>query len=146
MCLFCIFILLTGNTGNVQCNHKNENRFQFVFRKSDICSWFEEDSVHGHSIRGTSLEGLGGSVSLCYQAWVKWCCLVFIHVEGDAPLEGWWPLLEFTPKIWQFALYLNFTSLQLSLQRKNDCIMLHQSATLTALTWAHWCSCVKTNI
>lgn len=66
MSLFCIFILLIGNTGNVECNYKNENRFEFVFKKSEICSWFEEDYVCGVSVRETSLEtyGLGGSVLL----------------------------------------------------------------------------------
>lgn len=49
----------------------------------------EEDCVCGDSVRETSLEtyGLGGSVLLCYQAWVKQCHLVFIHAESDACLE-----------------------------------------------------------
>lgn len=35
MYLFCIFILLIGNTGNSECNYENENRFELVFRKSE---------------------------------------------------------------------------------------------------------------
>jgi len=65
MYLFCIFVLLIGNTGNVECNYKNENRFEFVFGKSEICSRFEEDSVCGYSIGETSLEVYSlGSVAL----------------------------------------------------------------------------------
>lgn len=87
MYLFCMFVLLIGNTGNIECNYKNENRFEFVFRKSEIHSWFEEDCVCGYSIRETSGSILSRRLSFALMSGLGEMMLGFIHVESAACLE-----------------------------------------------------------
>lgn len=130
MYLFCIFILLIGNTGNSECNYKNENRFELVFRKSEkyVLGLRKTADVDIFSEQLLWM-CLASEAQFCFDIRPEWnsATCFFIHVEHDTCLEQWQPLLEFAPKIWQFAVYLYFT-FRTALPSKNE--RLHYAASV----------------